>query len=270
MEITKDFIRDILHLKTVNDKKDVEVIHKWIYAANHDCSLFYDNERYDNDADKFRDAVIELSTKLAKNYSAADVRTVAKYYELLKDWSIVDNIQKLSYDFNIFTCDAETIDGLRECVVDYVYDRIINKVETDTTNLPDISSHTLHDPIDKEIIVGRVLEYDSNFIILERDTHTIYIPFDCSITYFIKRRNEYSNIDVSYHPFEPIKIITSPQDKYILCIFDIRKQEYNLSVENDLGNAVKKYYKATPKFNNLNFIIKYKNNNGENPILPVQ
>ena len=270
MKITKDFIRDVLHLKTVNGEKDIEDIHKWVYAVNHDCSLFHDNERYDNDADKFRDAVIELSTKLAKNYSAEDVRTVAKYYELMKDWSIVDNILKISYDFNIFTCDAETIDGLRECVVDYVYDRIINKVETDTTNLPDISSHTLHDPIDKEIIVGRVLEYDSNFIILERDTHTIYIPFDCSITYFIKRRNEYSNIDVSYHPFEPIKIITSPQDKYILCIFDIRKQEYNLSVENDLGNAVKKYYKATPKFNNLNFIIKYKNNNGENPILPVQ
>ena len=270
MEITKDFIRDILHLKSINGEKDVEVIHKWVYAVNHDLALFYDDERYDNDANKFRDAIIELSTKWAKNYSAEDVRTVAKYYELMKNWSIVDNIQKLSYDFNIFTCDAETIDGLRECVVDYVYDRIINKVETDTTNLPDISSHTLHDPIDKEIIVGRVLESDSNFIILERDTHTIYIPFDCSITYFIKRRNEYSNIDVSYHPFEPIKIITSPQDKYILCIFDIRKQEYNLSVENDLGNAVKKYYKATPKFNNLNFIIKYKNNNGENPILPVQ
>ena len=270
MEITKDFIRDILHLKSINGEKDVEVIHKWVYAVNHDLALFYDDERYDNDANKFRDAIIELSTKWAKNYSAEDVRTVAKYYELMKNWSIVDNIQKLSYDFNIFTCDAETIDGLRECVVDYVYDRIINKVETDTTNLPDISSHTLHDPIDKEIIVGRVLEYDSNFIILERDTHTIYIPFDCSITYFIKRRNEYSNIDVSYHPFEPIKIITSPQDKYILCIFDIRKQEYNLSVENDLGNAVKKYYKATPKFNNLNCIIKYKNNNGENPILPVQ
>ena len=269
MEITKDFIRAILHLNGVGEK-DIEVIHKWIYAANHDCSLFYDNERYDNDADKSRDAVIELSTKLAKNYSAADVRTVAKYYELMKDWSIVDNILKISYDFNIFTCDAETIDGLRECVVDYVYDRIINKVETNTTKLPNISSHTLHDPIDKEIIVARVLEYDSNFIILERDSHTIYIPFDCSITYFIKRRSEHSNIDVSYHPFEPIKIITSPQDKYILCIFDIRKQEYNLSVENDLGNAVKKYYKATPKFNNLNFIIKYKNNNGENPILPVQ
>ena len=124
MEITKDFIRDILHLKTVNDKKDVEVIHKWIYAANHDCSLFYDNERYDNDANKFRDTVIELSTKLAKNYSAEDVRTVAKYFELVKDWSIVDNILKISYDFNIFTCDAETIDGLRECVVDYVYNNI--------------------------------------------------------------------------------------------------------------------------------------------------
>ena len=270
MEITKDFIRDILHLKSINGEKDVEVIHKWVYAVNHDLALFYDDERYDNDANKFRDAIIELSTKWAKNYSAEDVRTVAKYYELIKNWSIVDNIQKLSYDFNIFTCDAETIDGLRERVVEYVYDRIINKVETNTTNLPNISSHTLHDPIDKEIIVGRVLEYDSNFIILERDTHTIYIPFDCSITYFIKRRNEYSNIDVSYHPFEPIKIITLPQDKYILCIFDIRKQEYNLSVENDLGNAVKKYYKATPKFNNLNFIIKYKNNNGENPILPVQ
>ena len=268
MEITKDFIRAILHLNGVGEK-DVEVIHKWIYAANHDCSLFYDNERYDNDANKFRDTVIELSTKLAKNYSAEDVRTVAKYYELMKDWSIVDNILKISYDFNIFTCDAETIDGLRECVVEYVYDRIINKVETNTTNLPNISSHTLHDPIDKEIIVARVLEYDSNFIILERDTHTIYIPFDCSITYFIKRRSEHSNIDVSYHPFEPIKIITSPQDKYILCIFDIRKQEYNLSVEDDLGNAIKKYYKATPRFNNLNFIIKYKDNNGENPIFPV-
>ena len=124
MEITKDFIRDILHLKTVNDKKDVEVIHKWIYAANHDCSLFYDNERYDNDADKFRDAVIELSTTFAKNYSLEDVRTVAKYYELMKGCFIVDNIQKLSHDFNIFTCDAETIDGLRECVVDYVYNNI--------------------------------------------------------------------------------------------------------------------------------------------------
>ena len=261
MEITKDFIRDVLHLNGVGEK-DVEVIHKWIYAANHDCSLFYDNERYDNDADKFRDAVIELSTKLAKNYSADDVRTIAKYYDLMKDWSIIDNILKLSYDFNIFTCDAETIDGLRECVVEYVYDRIINKVETNTTNLQNISSHTLHDPIDKEIIVARVLEYDSNFIILERDSHTIYIPFDCSITYFIKSRSEHSNIDVSYHPFEPIKIITSPQDKYILCIFDIRKQEYNLSVESDLGDAVKKYYKTTPKFNNLNFIIKYKDNNG--------
>ena len=261
MEITKDFIRDILHLNGVGEK-DVEVIHKWIYAANHDCSLFYDNERYDNDADKFRAAVIELSTKLAKNYSAEDVRIVAKYYELMKDWSIVDNILKISYDFNIFTCDAETIDGLRECVVDYVYDRIINKVETNPTNLPDITSHTLHDPIDNEIIVARVLEYDSNFIILERDTHTIYIPFDCSITYFIKSRSEHSNIDVSYHPFEPIKIITSPQDKYILCIFDIRKKEYNFSVESDLGNAIKKYYKATPRFNNLNFIIKYKDNNG--------
>ena len=262
MEITKDFIRDVLHLKTVNGEKDVEDIHKWIYAANHDCSLFYDNERYDNDADKFRDTVIELSTKLAKNYSAEDVRTVAKYYELMKDWSIVDNILKLSYDFNIFTCDAETIDGLRECVVQYVYDKVDKLVEIDTTNLPNISSHTLHDPIDNEIIVARVLEYDSNFIILERDTHTIYIPFDCSITYFIKRRSEYSNIDVSYHPFEPIKIITSPQDKYILCIFDIRKKEYNLSVESDLGDAIKKYYKATPRFNNLNFIIKYKDNNG--------
>ena len=124
MEITKDFIRDILHLKTVNGENDVEVIHKWIYAVNHDCSLFYDNKRYDNDANKFRDAVIELSTKLAKNYSAEDVRTVAKYYELMKDWTIVDNIQKLSYDFNIFTCAAETIDGLRECVVEYVYDSI--------------------------------------------------------------------------------------------------------------------------------------------------
>ena len=260
MEITKDFIRDILHLKSINGEKDVEVIHKWVYAVNHDLALFHDAERYDNDANKFRDAVIELSTKWVKNYSAEDVRTVAKYYELMKNWSIVDNIQKLSYDFNIFTCDAETIDGLRECVVDYVYDRIINKVETDTTNLPDIASHALHDPIDKEIIVARVLEYDSNFIILERDTHTIYIPFDCGITYFIKSRSEHSNIDVSYHPFEPIKIITSPQDKYILCIFDIRKKEYNLSVEDDLGNAVKKYYKATPRFNNLNFIIKYKDN----------
>ena len=270
MEITKDFIRDILHLKTVNDKKDVEVIHKWIYAANHDCSLFYDNERYDNDADKFRDAVIELSTKLAKNYSAADVRTVAKYYELLKDWSIVDNIQKLSYDFNIFTCDAETIDGLRECVVDYVYDKVNKLVETNTTNLPNISSHTLRDPIDKEIIVGRVREYDSNLIVLERDTHTIYIPFDCDVTYFIKLREEHSNIDATYHSFEPFKIITSPQDKYIVCIFNIPKKEYNFSVEDDLGNAVKKYYKSTPRFNNLNFIIKYKDNNGENPIFPVQ
>ena len=124
MEITKDFIRDVLQLKTVNSEKDVEDIHKWIYAVNHDLALFYDDDRYDNDANKFRDAVIELSTKLAKNYSVDDVRTVAKYYELLKDWSIVDNIQKLSYDFNIFTCDAETIDGLRECVVEYVYDNI--------------------------------------------------------------------------------------------------------------------------------------------------
>ena len=126
MEITKDFIRDVLHLKTVNGEKDVEAIHKWIYAVNHDLALFYDNERYDNNANKFRDAVIELSTKLAKDYSADDVRTVAKYYELMKDWSIVDNIQKLSYDFNIFTCDAKTINELRECVVDYVYDSIIS------------------------------------------------------------------------------------------------------------------------------------------------
>ena len=124
MEITKDFIRDVLYLKTVYGEKDVEAIHKWIYAVNHDLALFYDKERYDNDADKFRDAVIELSTKWAKKYHADDVRTVAKYYELLKDWSIVDDIQKLSYDFNIFTCDADTIDGLRECVVEYVYDRI--------------------------------------------------------------------------------------------------------------------------------------------------
>lgn len=129
MEITKDFIRDVLHLKTVNGEKDVENIHKWVYAVNHDIALFHDDRRYDNDANKFRDAVIELSTKLAKNYSAEDVRTVAKYYELMKDWSIidkVDNILKTSYDFNIFTCDAETIDGLRECVVDYVYDSIIS------------------------------------------------------------------------------------------------------------------------------------------------
>ena len=258
MEITKDFIRAILHLNGVGEK-DVKVIHKWIYAANHDCSLFYDNERYDNDANKFRDAVIELSTKLAKNYSAEDVKTVAKYYDLMKDWSIVDNILKTSYDFNIFTCDAETIDGLRECVVDYVYDRI-NKVETNTPNLPNITAYTLRDPIDKEIIVGRVLEYDSNFIILERDTHTIYIPFDCDVTYFIKLREEHSNIDAICHSFEPFKIITSPQDKYIVCIFNIPKKEYNFSVEDDLGNAVKKYYKATPRFNNLNFIIKYKDN----------
>ena len=124
MEITKDFIRDILHLKTVYVENDVEVIHKWVYAVNHDLALFYDDERYDNDANKFRDAVIDLSTKWAKKYHADDVRTVAKYYELLKDWTIVDDIQKISYDFNIFTCDAETIDGLRECVVEYVYDRI--------------------------------------------------------------------------------------------------------------------------------------------------
>ena len=117
-------IRDVLHLKTVNGENDVEIIHKWIYAVNHDLALFYDDERYDNDANKFRDAVIELSTKLAKNYSAEDVSTVAKYYELMKDWNIVENIKEISYDFNIFTCDAETIDGLRECVVEYVYDRI--------------------------------------------------------------------------------------------------------------------------------------------------
>ena len=124
MEITKDFIREILHLKTVNGENDVEVIHKWIYAVNHDLALFYGKERYDNNAMKFRDAVIDLSTKLAKKYHADDVRTVAKYYELMKDWSIVDNILEMSYDFNIFTCDAETIDGLRECVVEYVYNRI--------------------------------------------------------------------------------------------------------------------------------------------------
>ena len=93
---------------------------------NHDCALFYDDERYGNDADKFRYAVIELSTKLARKYSVDDVITVAKYYELMKDWSIVDNIRKLSYDFNIFTCDAKTITDLRECVVDYVYDSIIS------------------------------------------------------------------------------------------------------------------------------------------------
>ena len=124
MEITKDFIKDILHLKTVYGEKDVETIHKWIYAVNHDLALFYSKERYDNHDRKFRDAVVDLSTKWAKKYSADDVRTVAKYYELMKDWNIVENIQKLSYDFNIFTCDAETIDGLRECVVEYVYDRI--------------------------------------------------------------------------------------------------------------------------------------------------
>ena len=126
MEITKDFIRDVLHLKTVNGEKDIEDIHKWVYAVNHDCSLFNDNERYDNDADKFRDAVIELSTKLAKDYSAEDVRTVAKYYELMKGCFIVDNIQKLSHDFNIFTCDAKTINELREFVVDFVYNSIIS------------------------------------------------------------------------------------------------------------------------------------------------
>ena len=89
MEITKNFIRHILYLKTVYEKEDVETIHGWLYAVNHDCALFYDNERYDNDANKFRDAVIELSTKWAKDYSAEDVRIVAKYYELLKDWSII-------------------------------------------------------------------------------------------------------------------------------------------------------------------------------------
>ena len=93
---------------------------------NHDCALFYDAERYDNDADKFRDAVIKLSTKLARKYSVDDVITVAKYYELMKDWSIIDNIRKLSYDFNIFTCDAKTINELREGVVDYVYNSIIS------------------------------------------------------------------------------------------------------------------------------------------------
>ena len=89
-------------------------------------NTFYDAESYDNDADKFRDTVIKLSTKLARKYSVDDVITVAKYYELMKDWSIVDNIRKLSYDFNIFTCDAKTINELRECVVDYVYDSIIS------------------------------------------------------------------------------------------------------------------------------------------------
>ena len=272
MEITKDFIRDILHLKTVNDKKDVEVIHKWICAVNHDFALFYDNERYDNDDDKFRDAVIELSTNFAKNYSLEDVRTVAKYYELMKGCFIVDNIQKLSHDFNIFTCDAKTITELRECVVEYVYDRInkVNKlVETNPTNLPNITSHTLHDPIDNEIIVVRVCEYDSNMIILKRDSHTIYIPFDCDVNYFIKSRKEHSNIDATYHSFEPFKITNPPQTKYIVCIYDIPKKEYNLSVEDDLGNAIKKYYKSTPRFNDLNFIIQYKDNNGENPIFPV-
>ena len=88
----------MLHLNGVGEK-DVEVIHRWIYAVNHDCALFYDNERYDNDANKFRAAVIELSTKLAKKYSAEDIRTVAKYYELMNDWSIVENIRKMSYDF---------------------------------------------------------------------------------------------------------------------------------------------------------------------------
>ena len=126
MEITKNFIRHILHLKTVYKKEDVETIHGWLYAANHDCALFYDDERYGNDADKFRYAVIELSTKLARKYSVDDVITVAKYYELMKDWSIVDNIRKLSYDFNIFTCNAKTINELRECVVDFVYDTIIS------------------------------------------------------------------------------------------------------------------------------------------------
>ena len=126
MEITKNFIRHILHLKTVYKKEDVETIHGWLYAANHDCALFYDAERYDNDADKFRDTVIKLSTKLARKYSVDDVITVAKYYELMKDWYIVDNIRKLSYDFNIFTCDAKSITDLRECVVDYVYDSIIS------------------------------------------------------------------------------------------------------------------------------------------------
>ena len=126
MEITKNFIRHILYLKTVYKKEDVETIHGWLYAVNHDCALFYDAERYDNDADKFRDAVIELSTNFAKNYSLEDVRTVAKYYELMKGCFIVDNIRKLSYDFNIFTCDAKTITDLRECVVDFVYNSIIS------------------------------------------------------------------------------------------------------------------------------------------------
>ena len=124
MEITKDFIRDVLYLKSVYSEKDVESIHGWIYAVNHDCALFHDDERYKNDADKFRDAVIELSAKLATKYSVDDIRTVAKYYELMKDWSLVDNIRKISYDFNIFTCDAKTIDELREFVVDYVYNNI--------------------------------------------------------------------------------------------------------------------------------------------------
>ena len=38
-------IRDVLYLKTVYGEKDVEVIHKWIYAVNHDLALFYDDER---------------------------------------------------------------------------------------------------------------------------------------------------------------------------------------------------------------------------------
>ena len=266
---------DVLYLKTVNGENDVEVIHKWVYAVNHDLALFYDDERYDNDANKFRDAVIDLSTKWAKKYSAEDVRTVAKYYELLKDWSIVDDILKISYDFNIFTCDTETIDELRECVVEYVYDRIINNVDklvetnnqtdSSSTNLPVITSHCLHDLIDNEIII--TYAYRANLIILERDSHTIYIPFDSDVNDFIKYRKEHSNVDVSYQPF---KTIDSPQTKYIVCTYDTQKKEYNLSVEDDLGNAIKEYYKATPKFNNFNFIIKYKDINGENPILSMQ
>ena len=78
MEITKDFIRAVLCLKTISEKKDVEDIHQLIYTANHDLALFFDSKRYDNDANKFRNAVIELSTKLSKKYSADDVRTVTK------------------------------------------------------------------------------------------------------------------------------------------------------------------------------------------------
>ena len=271
MGITKDFIRAVLCLKTISEKKDIEDIHQLIYTANQDLALFCDNERYDNDANKFRNAVIELSTKLSKKYSLDDVRTVTKYYELMKDWSIVDNIRKLAYDFNILTCDAETIDGLRECVVDYVYDNI-NKVDklvesdnqTDSflTNLVKITADCLYDSIDNEIIVTNA--YWANLLILERYNHTIFMPYESkdldAVNRFIDRRKKHSNLITTKYEYMHFKQDESSQSIYIVCTYDTLNKKYNIILKDDLRNAIKKYFDLTPKFDRFNFIIKYKDN----------